>query len=158
VAASNLNVVVITGNLTADPELRSLPSGSSVCNLRVAVNTRRRNGATGEWEDKPNYFNVTVWGAQGENCARFLSKGRPVGIQGRLEWREWESQDGGKRSAVDIIADSVQFLGGREEGGQGAGFAASRGEGAGRSDIPIDDRDFQTAPSAVGVGDDDIPF
>ncbi|HLW93777.1 MAG TPA: single-stranded DNA-binding protein [Solirubrobacteraceae bacterium] len=154
-AASNLNVVVITGNLTRDPELRSLPSGTSVCDLRVAVNTRRKNGATGEWEDKPNYFDVKVWGAQGENCARFLSKGRPVGVQGRLEWREWESQDGQKRQAVDIIADSVQFLGGRDDAA-GGGFTAS--VGGSRSDVPVDERDFQPAASGAGVGDDDIPF
>ena len=90
-AASNINRVIITGNLTADPELRSLPSGTSVCKLRVACNTRRKDGASGEWVDKPNYFDVTVWGAQGENCARYLSKGRRVAIDGRLEWREWES-------------------------------------------------------------------
>ncbi len=78
-AATNINRVVLTGNLTADPELRSLPSGNSVCSLRIACNTRRKNASTGEWEDKPNYFNVTVWGAQGENAARFLSKGRPGG-------------------------------------------------------------------------------
>ena len=154
-AASNLNVVVITGNLTRDPELRSLPSGTSVCDLRVAVNTRRKNGATGEWEDKPNYFDVKVWGAQGENCARFLSKGRPVGVQGRLEWREWESQDGQKRQAVDIIADSVQFLGGRDDASAG-GFTAS--VGGSRSDVPVDERDFQPAASGAGIGDDDIPF
>jgi single-strand DNA-binding protein len=156
-AASNLNVVVITGNLTRDPELRALPSGTSVCDLRVAVNTRRKNGATGEWEDKPNFFDVKVWGAQGDNCARFLSKGRPVGVQGRLEWREWETQDGHKRQAVDIIADSVQFLGGRDDAPSGA-FTASVGTGSSISDVPIDDRDFQAATSAVGVGDDDIPF
>ncbi len=156
VAASNLNVVVITGNLTSDPELRSLPSGTSVCKLRVAVNTRRKNGSTGEWEDKPNFFDVTVWGAQGENCARFLSKGRPVGVQGRLEWREWETQEGQKRQAVDIIADSVQFLGGRDDAAQGNGFATAGI--AARSDVPVDERDFQSAPSSVGVGDDDIPF
>ena len=74
-AATNINRVVMTGNLTADPELRTLPSGMSVCNLRIACNTRRKNQSTGEWEDKPNYFNVTVWGAQGENSARYLSKG-----------------------------------------------------------------------------------
>jgi len=157
-AASNINVVVLTGNLTRDPELRALPSGTSVCDMRIAVNTRRKNGATGEWEDKPNFFDVTVWGAQGENCARFLSKGRPVGVQGRLEWREWESQEGQKRQAVDIIADSVQFLGGRDDAAHSNGFAtAGVGVGA-RSDVPVDDRDFQTAPSSVGVGDDDIPF
>ena len=115
VAATNINRVVLTGNLTADPELRSLASGNSVCKLRIACNTRRKNNATGTWEDKPNYFDVTVWGAQGENCARFLSKGRPVAIDGRLEWREWETPEGHKRQAVDIIADAVQFLGGRDD-------------------------------------------
>ena len=155
-AASNINVVVLTGNLTRDPELRSLPSGTSVCDMRIAVNTRRKNGATGEWEDKPNYFDVKVWGAQGENCQRFLSKGRPVAVQGRLEWREWETQDGQKRQAVDIIAESVQFLGGRDEAA-GGGFTASVGSGS-RSDVPVDERDFQTAATGVGIGDDDIPF
>ena len=154
-AASNLNVVDLTGTLTRDPELRSLPSGTSVCDMRVAVNTRRKNNASGEWEDKPNYFDVKVWGAQGENCARFLSKGRPVAVQGRLEWREWETQDGQKRQAVDIIADSVQFLGGRDDAGAG-GFTAS--VGGSRSDVPVDERDFQTAASGAGIGDDDIPF
>ena len=92
-----------------------------MCSLRVACNTRRKNGSTGEWEDKPNYFNVTVWGAQGENAARYLSKGRPVAIDGRLEWREWEAQDGTKRQAIDIIADSVQFLGSRDDASGGGG-------------------------------------
>ena len=96
-AATNINRVVMTGNLTADPELRSLPSGMSVCSLRIACNTRRKDGTSGEWVDKPNYFNITVWGAQGENAARYLAKGRPVAIDGRLEWREWEAQDGTKR-------------------------------------------------------------
>ena len=115
-AATNINRVVLTGNLTRDPELRSLPSGMSVCSLRIACNTRRKNNSTGEWEDKPNYFDVTVWGAQGENCARFLSKGRPVALDGRLEWREWEEREtGNKRQAIDIIADAVQFLGGRDD-------------------------------------------
>jgi single-strand DNA-binding protein len=159
VAATNINRVVMTGNLTADPELRSLPSGMSVCSLRVACNTRRKNASTGEWEDKPNYFNVTVWGAQGENAARFLSKGRPVAIDGRLEWREWEAQDGTKRQATDIIADSVQFLGSREDASGGpigdrpAGNGASKG-----SDVPIDEGDFQPAPVAGAASDDDIPF
>ncbi len=96
-AATNINGVVLTGNLTRDPELRSLASGMSVCSLRIASNTRRKDQASGEWQDKPNYFEVTVWGAQGENCARFLSKGRPVALDGRLEWREWQGQDGAKR-------------------------------------------------------------
>ena len=153
-AATNINRVVLTGNLTTDPELRNLPSGMSVCKLRVACNTRRK-GASGEWEDKPNYFDVTVWGAQGENCARYLSKGRPVAIDGRLEWREWEAKEGGKRQAIDIIADAVQFLGGRDEGqgGGGNGFTP-------QSDVPVDNRDFQPAGAAAGSApaDDDIPF
>ena len=151
-AATNINRVVLTGNLTRDPELRSTGSGMSVCSLRIATNTRRKNNATGEWEDKPNYFDVTVWGAQGENCATYLSKGRPVAVDGRLEWREWEAQDGtGKRQAVEIIADSVQFLGSRD------GQAPGNGSAPPQSDVPADTSDFETA--SVGSGsDDDIPF
>jgi single-strand DNA-binding protein len=149
----------MTGNLTADPELRSLPSGSSVCSLRIACNTRRKNGSTGEWEDKPNYFNVTVWGAQGENAARYLAKGRPVAIDGRLEWREWEAQDGTKRQAIDIIAEAVQFLGSRDGGPQGGGAGGGfGGEGSMAADLPIDNQDFQPAPVGAPAGDDDIPF
>ena len=153
-AASNINVVVITGNLTKDPELRSTGGGTSVCSLRVAVNTRRK-GADGNWEDKPNYFDVTVWGAQGENCANYLSKGRPVAVEGRLDWREWEAKDGsGKRQAVQIIANSVQFLGSRDGsgggGGNGNGFTP-------QSDVPADTSDFEGA-SVGGGSEDDIPF
>ena len=152
-AATNLNVVVVTGNLTRDPELRSLPSGTSVCKLRVAVNSRRKDQASGEWVDKPNYFDVTVWGAQGENCATYLSKGRPVAVEGRLDWREWEAQDGSKRQSVEIIANSVQFLGSRDEGaGGGNGIAP-------RSDVPADTSDFEDSePAGVGSSSDDIPF
>lgn len=160
-AASNINVVVITGNLTQDPELRHTGGGTPVCELRVAVNSRRKNGTTGEWEDKPNYFNVTVWGAQGENCATYLSKGRPVAVEGRLDWREWEAKDGGKRQAVQIIANSVQFLGSRDGGGGGGG----NGNGNGftpQSDTPADTSDYDAAPAGAGAGggggDDDIPF
>jgi single-strand DNA-binding protein len=152
-AASNVNVVVITGNLTRDPELRSTPGGTSVCKLRVAVNSRRKDGQSGEWIDKPNYFDVTVWGAQGENCANYLSKGRPVAIEGRLDWREWEAKEGGgKRQSVEIIANSVQFLGSRDGsggGGEGGGFSPS-------SDVPADSSDF--AGATASGGDDDIPF
>jgi single-strand DNA-binding protein len=151
-AASNLNRVIITGNLTRDPELRSLPSGTSVCKLRVAVNSRRKDSASGEWVDKPNYFDVTVWGAQGENCATYLSKGRPVAVDGRLDWREWEAQDGSKRQSVEIIADAVQFLGSRDSSpGNGNGFTP-------RSDVPADTSDFESEKAAVGSSDDDIPF
>jgi single-strand DNA-binding protein len=154
-AATNINVVAITGNLTRDPELRSTPSGTSVCKLRVAVNSRRKDSSSGEWVDKPNYFDVTVWGGQGENCANYLSKGRPVAVEGRLDWREWEAQDGSKRQAVEIIANSVQFLGSRQDNQDGGnGFQAS-------SDVPADTSDFQEAGVSGGSGESsesDIPF
>lgn len=161
-AASNVNVVVITGNLTRDPELRHLGSGTAVCKLRVAVNSRRKDGQTGEWVDKPNYFDVTVWGAQGENCASYLSKGRPVAVEGRLDWREWEDQGGNKRQSVEIIANTVQFLGSRD--GSGGGGNGNGGGGGGfappQSDVPADESDFAPAPSGGGgaPSEDDIPF
>src|SRR5262245_35223688 len=160
-AATNINRVIITGNLTRDPELRSLPSGMSVCSLRIASNTRRKDNSTGEWGDKPNYFSVTVWGAQGENCQRFLAKGRAVAIDGRLEWREWQAQDGSKRESVEIVADAVQFLGGREEGAYAGGAGGANNGFAPHSDVPADTSDF--SPQPVGArnnapSDDDIPF
>ena len=111
---TNINRVVLTGNLTQDPELCSTQDGTAVCNLRVASNTRRKDVASGEWADKPNYFGVVVWGVQGEIVARYLTKGRPIAIDGRLESREYDTQDGSKRQAVQIIADTVQFLAGPE--------------------------------------------
>lgn len=155
-AASNINRVVLTGNLTRDPDLRSLQSGTSVCSLRIATNTRRKD-SSGEWVDKPNYFSVTVWGAQGENCARFLSKGRPVAVDGRLEWREWTDKEDNKRESVEIIADTVQFLGSPSDGdggGSGSGFKP-------HSDVPSDTSDFAPQPagaSSAAPADDDIPF
>ncbi len=150
-AATNLNRVIITGNLTRDPELRNLPSGIAICNLRVAVNSRRKDNQTGDWVDKPNFFNVKVWGPQGENCAQYLSKGRPVAIDGRLDWSEWEDQQGNKRQSVDIIADSVQFLGSREGSENGGRFTP-------QSDVPADTGDFEPAPAVAQGPDDDIPF
>jgi len=144
--AASVNRVVVVGNLTRDPELRHTPSGTPVCSLRIAVNTRRKD-ASGQWADKANYFSVSVFGQQAENCAQYLAKGRPVAIDGRLEWREWE-QDGNKREAVEIVADSVQFLGSRGDGdgGGGGGYipAAAPATPAG---------DFPSSPT-----DDDIPF
>lgn len=162
-AASNVNVVVITGNLTRDPELRHLGSGTAVCKLRVAVNSRRKD-QSGNWVDKPNYFDVTVWGAQGENCSNYLSKGRPVAVEGRLDWREWEDQGGNKRQSVEIIANTVQFLGSRDGSGGGGNGNGGGGGGEGgfsppQSDVPADMGDFETAPAGgSGASEDDIPF
>jgi single-strand DNA-binding protein len=151
----NINRVVLTGNLTRDPELRSTGNGLSICKLRVACNTRRKNSASGDWEEKPNYFNVTIFGRQADSCAQYLRKGRPIAIDGRLEWSEYDDKDGQKRQSIDIIADSVQFLGGRDDAGSGNGFSSS--VQATENDVPIDTADFEP-PVAAGVADDDIPF
>lgn len=143
----NINTVAITGNLTRDPEMRQAGS-TTVCSLRVAVNGRVKRGD--QWEDKPNYFDVTVFGSQGENCGKYLAKGRGVAIQGRLDWREWET-DGQKRQAVQIIADNVQFL----SDGSGGGGSTNRSQA--ESDIPVDTSDFVGAGAAASP-DDDIPF
>jgi single-strand DNA-binding protein len=146
--AANINRVVLVGNLTKDPELRHTPSGTAVCSLRLAVNTRRKDSATGEWTEKPNYFDITVWGNQGESCAQYLAKGRPVAVDGRLEWREWDAQDGTKRQAVEIIADSVQFLGSRGDS-----------EGGGQPQFVPAGAAAQTENADFAAGaDDDIPF
>lgn len=151
----NINRVVLTGNLTRDPELSATPNGLSICKLGIAVNTRRKS-AEGQWEEKPNFFRITVFGKQAESCHQYLKKGRPVAIDGRLEWSQWE-RDGQKRESVDIIADNVQFLGGREAGEStnGNGFSAAR---PAESDVPIDTGDFEATPVAAATGDDDIPF
>lgn len=143
----DVNRVVVTGNLTRDPDRRSTPSGTPVCHLRVAVNGRRRNDA-GEWVARPNYFDVTVWGARGESCAAHLHKGRSVAIDGRLAWREWEASDGsGRRQAVEIVADQVQFL--------GSGRASADGGESGSETTagPTD----ELAGSPIG-DDDELPF
>jgi single-strand DNA-binding protein len=143
---ANINRVVLVGNLTRDPELKHTPSGTPVCSLRIAVNSRRKD-ESGQWADKPNYFSVSVFGNQAESCSQYLSKGRPVAIDGRLDWREWQSQDGSKREAVEIVAESVQFLGSRGDAASGdtPQFvpAGAAGENA----------DFASSPA-----DDDIPF
>ncbi|MBX5474157.1 MAG: single-stranded DNA-binding protein [Thermoleophilia bacterium] len=142
---ANINRVVLVGNLTRDPELRHTPGGTPVCSLRVAVNSRRRD-ESGQWIDKPNYFSVSVFGNQAESCAQYLAKGRSVAIDGRLDWREWQAQDGSKREAVEIVAESVQFLGGR---GEASDFGGNQFVPAGAAQ---ESADFPAA------ADDDIPF
>jgi single-strand DNA-binding protein len=147
---ANINRVVVSGNLTRDPELRQLPGGNSVCKLRMAVNTRKKDRDSNQWSDVANYFDITVWGAQGENVAKYLSKGSPLLVDGRLEWREWQAQDGTNRQAVEIIAENTQFIGGRE-GGQGGGGSRDGGEFA-----PGPDRG--NLQPVAAADDDDIPF
>jgi single-strand DNA-binding protein len=141
---SDINRVTLVGRLTRDPELRALPSGTSVLNLGLAVNGRQKD-QSGNWIDKPNFFDVKVFGAQAEMLANHLAKGRRIGVDGRLDWSSWEAQDGGKRSKVEVVAQSVQFLDSRgDEGGGGNQFVPA-GASAGS------DADFQGS-------DDDIPF
>jgi single-strand DNA-binding protein len=148
---SSINRVVLVGNLTRDPELRALPSGASVCHLRIACNGLRRN-AEGGYDEKPNYFDVSVFGAPAENAQRYLYRGRPVAIDGRLEWREWESTEGQRRQAVSVVADSLQFLG-SPDGARSVSVAAGLGG----------DSDDETGNEPIGVatGDadaDDLAF
>lgn len=166
--AENINVVSITGNLTSDPELRHTGGGTSVCGLRVAVNGRRKD-QSGQWVDKPNFFNVTVWGRSGETAAQYLAKGRPVAIQGRLDWREWEAQDGSKRQTVEIVAERVQFLGGNDGGGNGGGQQQAAPAGNAPPPAAPPPPPAPAAPAAPpppaaspdfppAAADDDIPF
>ncbi|HTA97469.1 MAG TPA: single-stranded DNA-binding protein [Solirubrobacteraceae bacterium] len=154
---SNINRVVLVGRLTSDPELRALPSGSSVCELRVACNATRKTSA-GDYAEKPNFFDVSVFGLTGESVHRYMSRGRRVAIDGRLDWHEWETTEGSKRQAVKIVAESVQFLDGR--GGQAGPGGSSDDEGSLEASS---ERESESADASelVGVGsgiEDDLVF
>jgi single-strand DNA-binding protein len=136
----SINRVVMVGRLTRDVELRSLPSGRSVASLRIACNSSRKDGD--ETTERPNYFDVNVYGAAAETVARYTGKGSRVGVDGRLEWREWENSEQQRRQAVSIVADVVQFLDGRGE-------RAGRG-GSGEDLSDAGDREL------VGVGAEDL--
>jgi single-strand DNA-binding protein len=127
----SINRVVLVGRLTRDPELRALPSGSSVCSLRIACNSSRRD-ADGEFVERPNFFDVSVYGAPGESVGHYMRRGSRVAIDGRLEWREWETAEHERRQAVSVIADTVQFLdspGEHQPNGDGEDEADSTDEG-----------------------------
>ncbi|MFN8215702.1 MAG: single-stranded DNA-binding protein [Solirubrobacterales bacterium] len=139
------NITVQTGNLTRDPELRRSPGGTAICDIRLAVNGRRKDGRSGEWVDKPNFFNVTCFGAVAESAAEYLEKGRRILVEGRLDWSEWEAKDGsGKRQAVQIIAGRVRYLGGKP---------GERSD----SDEAIEPQEEPAGIGATGA-DEDIPF
>ena len=157
--AGSVNVVVLVGNLTRDPELRATGGGTSVCRLGLAVNERTKDPATGEWGERPNYFDIDVFGAQGENCAQYLSKGRQVAIEGRLRWRSWETPEGQKRSAVSVVANSVQFIGPRDSGGQGGGWSGqSAGQGGQGGGAGFTGPSPEPPKGDFSESDDDIPF
>jgi single-strand DNA-binding protein len=142
--AGNLNKVFLMGNLTRDPELRHTAQGSSVTNFSVAVN-RAYKGSDGELKKEVSYFNIVVWGKMGENCAKYLTKGRPVLVEGRLQNRSWDAEDGTKRHATDIVADNVQFLGSASSGGSG-------GSNQDNATSTADDGSY------TGGDDDAVPF
>lgn len=143
--AGDINRVTLVGRLTRDPELRHLPSGSPVLQMGLAVNGRQKDDG-GNWTDKPNFFDIKVFGNQAEMLAQHLSKGRRIGIDGRLDWSSWEAQDGSKRSKVEVVAFQVQFLDSRTDGGEQREYVPA-------GDIAADRSDFGPSGS-----DDDIPF
>ena len=141
----SINRVVITGNLTRDPELKSTGSGMAVLKMGVAVNDSRKNQQTGEWEEVPNFIDVVVFGKRGEAISRFLSKGAKVAIEGKLRWSTWEDKDSGaKRSKIEVVADDIEFMSSRGEGG-----------GSGSYNAPAAAPSAAPAPS---IDDEDIPF
>ncbi|MBA2278891.1 single-stranded DNA-binding protein [Candidatus Saccharibacteria bacterium] len=156
--ARSFNQVILMGNLTRDPELRTTPNGQSVCSFSLALN-RSYKGADGEWKEATDYIDIVAWGPLGERVSQYLNKGRPCLVNGRLQSRSWE-QEGQKRSKVEVVANDVTFLGGRD-GGQSAGGAGGSDENQepakpskkpAKDDVVIED-----------IGDepinlDDIPF
>ena len=128
----SINRVNISGNLTRDPELRSLPSGTQVLSFGVAVNDRARNQTTGNWEDRPNYVDCVVFGNRAEPLNRFLSKGSKVAIEGKLRWSQWQDkQTGSNRSKLEVVVDQVEFLSPRDQDQQQGGYQPSASQGQG---------------------------
>ena len=151
---ASYNKVILMGNLTADPEVRFTGSGRAVAQLSLAVNEVYKN-AEGERVERADYFDIDVWGPQGENCGKYLSKGRPVLVDGRLRLETWETENNEKRSKVKVIADRVQFLGGAKDGAaagggnQGGAATSSGGSASAASSEP---------PPPIEGDDEDLPF
>lgn len=146
----SINRVIISGNLTRDPELRSTASGLPVLGFGVAVNDRRKNQQTGEWEDYPNFIDCTMFGARAESLSRFLTKGTKVSIEGKLRWSQWE-RDGQKRSKIEVIVDELEFMSSRNAQQGGAPAASSYSAPAPVVAAPVVD-------ASSSVYDEDIPF
>lgn len=142
-ATADMNTVNLIGRLTRDPELRNLPSGTTLCEIRLAFSTTRKNNASGEWEEKSNFVDVTAFSGMGEAIHRYMSKGSQVAVTGRLDFQEWE-KDGAKRSKLVIIASAVQFVGGKGSSDGDSGSGAQRSS--------------SSSSAGSGMGDDDIPF
>jgi single-strand DNA-binding protein len=150
-----INRVVLVGRLTRDPELRALPSGTSVCGLRIACNSARKDPA-GELIERPNYFDVSVFGAPGESVSRYMHRGSRVAIDGRLEWREWETAEQERRQAVSIVADTVQFL--DSPGERGGQLNGGEDERSGEEAIDAGGEERELVGVGAGVDEDDLVF
>jgi single-strand DNA-binding protein len=155
----SINRVVLVGRLTRDPEMRALSSGVSVCGLRIACNTGRKDVAGGV-QEKPNFFDVNVFGSEGERIGRYVRKGSRVGVDGRLDWHEWVNAKDERRQAVAIVADNVQFLdnpGGRgRDPGADADLDGDRGSGDEYDDHQDDD--LELAGIGMGADGEDLAF
>jgi single-strand DNA-binding protein len=150
-----INRVVLVGRLTRDPELRALPSGTSVCGLRIACNSARKDPA-GELIERPNYFDVSVFGAPGESVSRYMHRGSRVAIDGRLEWREWETAEQERRQAVSIVADTVQFL--DSPGERGGQLSGGEDERPGEEAIEAGGEERELVGVGAGIDEDDLVF
>ncbi len=154
----SINKVMISGNLTRDPDLRTTASGTSVLSLGVAVNDRRRNQQTGEWEDYPNFIDCTMFGARAESVSRFLSKGSKVAIEGKLRWSQWE-RDGQRRNKIEVIVDEIEFMSSRNNNAAPANGAPTYQAPAYQQQAPAYQVPAQAAPVVdASVYDEDIPF
>ncbi len=153
----SINKVIISGNLTRDPELRSTAAGYSVLGFGVAVNDRRKNQQTGEWEDYPNFIDCTMFGTRAEGVSRYLSKGSKVAIEGKLRYSSWE-RDGQRRSKIEVVVDEIEFLSNRDGGNGGHGSYTGSSSYAPASSMS-DSRSVPAMPSVdTSVYDEDIPF
>lgn len=148
-----INRVVLVGRLTRDPELRALPSGTSVCSLRIACNSSHRD-ASGELVERPSFFDVSVFGAPGESVSRYMRRGSRVAIDGRLEWREWETAEQERRQAVSIVADTVQFLDSPGERSHAGGGEELSGDG----EEPQESEGRELVGVGAGAEEDDLVF
>ena len=138
----SFNRVILAGNLTRDPELRFTNDGVPVANFGLAVNRVRSKS------EEVDFFDISAWRELGETVANYKKKGDPILVEGRLQYRTWEAQDGSKRSKVDVTADNIQFLGGGKNGknGDGGGSGAGGGQGGQRQDQDINESDFEDIP------------
>ena len=114
----SINRVIVSGNLSREPEVRTTASGNPVMGFGIAVNDRRKNSQTGEWEDYPHFIDCTMFGARAQSVSRFLSKGSKVAIEGKLRWSQWETNEGQKRSKIEIIVDEIEFMSSISNGAQ----------------------------------------